>query len=243
MITFDKVTFSHGSRTILKSLSFTIQSNERVAILGGSGEGKTTILKLILRLLIPDFGKIIINDKDITNLPERELYKIRKNFSIVFQDGALFDSLSVKENVAFYMREFLSLTEDEINQRVKFLLETVAVSGVENLMPEELSGGMLRRVAIARSLAVQKPDMFLYDEPTSDLDPINAASIRGLITQLTDPEHGFIIVTHELLDAVQLAQRFMFLKNGNFLFDGSIEELRNCNIPEINSFMSQWRHF
>jgi phospholipid/cholesterol/gamma-HCH transport system ATP-binding protein len=240
MIQFENVTFCRGNKIILDNLNFTINTSERIAILGGSGEGKTTILRLIMRLLYPDKGRIIIDGTDITTLSESALTSIRKKFSIVFQDGALFDSLTVKENVAFYLREYTKLNEVEIYSKVKELLSVVGVEEAINLMPEELSGGMLRRVAIARSLAAQEPRMFLYDEPTSDLDPLSAAKIRDLILDLADTTHGFIIVTHEILDAFKLAHRFMFLKNGSFFFDGTRDEILHTDVPELKIFLGDW---
>jgi len=240
MIEFDNVTFSRGSRIILNGLSFTIRTSERVAILGGSGEGKTTILRLIMRLLLPEHGKISIDGVDITILPESALTSIRKKFSIVFQDGALFDSLTVKENVAFYLREYSDSNEYEIDRKVRELLSVVGVEDAIDMMPEELSGGMLRRVAIARSLAAQEPKMFLYDEPTSDLDPVSASKIRALILSLSGDSRGFIIVTHEIYDALKLAHRFMFLKMGTIIFDGTKDELLHTNISELKTFLGDW---
>lgn len=237
MICFDHVIFSRSDRMILDDISFEINSTERVAILGGSGEGKTTILRLILRLLVPDSGRIIIDGEDITGKPEQQLRVVRRKFSIVFQDGALFDSLTVKENVAFYLREYTSLSEIEIDKRVRELLSFVDVENAIDLMPEELSGGMLRRVAIARSLAAQSPKMFLYDEPTSDLDPLSAAKIRNLILDLDGNKRGFIVVTHEIRDALKLGNRFLFIKHGKLLFDGNKEKFINTDIPELLEFL------
>jgi phospholipid/cholesterol/gamma-HCH transport system ATP-binding protein len=241
MIVFKNVLFKRNDRIILDNINFTINYNEKVAVLGGSGQGKTTILRLILGLLQADYGNILIDGKDITIIKESLLTQIRRNFSIVFQDGALFDSMTVKENVAFYMREYSKLTEPEIDFQVKKLLSRVDMEHSVNLMPEELSGGMLRRVAIARSLAAPEPSMFLYDEPTSDLDPISASKIRSLITSLTNNNRGFIIVTHEIMDAVKLAKRFMFLQNGQIIFDGNREQLISSNDPAVELFLEDWK--
>jgi phospholipid/cholesterol/gamma-HCH transport system ATP-binding protein len=241
MITFDHVSFFRGERLILNDISFTVGSSEKVAILGGSGEGKTTILRLILRLLLPDSGRVFIDGEDITCKGEDQLTSIRLKFSIVFQDGALFDSLNVKENVAFYLREYTKMSEEEIDRRVRELLNVVAVDKAIDLMPEELSGGMLRRVAIARSLAAQNPKMFLYDEPTSDLDPVSASKIRKLILDLSDHARGFIIVTHEIMDAVKLADRFIFLMNGKIIFDGTKDEMMKNNSPELVAFLGDYK--
>jgi phospholipid/cholesterol/gamma-HCH transport system ATP-binding protein len=241
MIVFDRVWFSYGTNQILKDLSFSIDANEKVAILGGSGEGKTTILKLIVGLIRPDSGRIIIDGEDITNKNEDELREVRLKFSIVFQEGALFDSLNVKENVAFCLREYTKMSEDEIDRQVRELLRVVGVEEAIDLMPEELSGGMHRRVSIARSLAACKPKMFLYDEPTSGLDPINADNICRLILELSKNKTGFIIVTHKVFDAMKVAERFMFLKDKMLIFDGSKEEIADTTIPEIQSFTEELR--
>jgi phospholipid/cholesterol/gamma-HCH transport system ATP-binding protein len=241
MIAFDKVLFSYNTREVVKDLSFSINAHERVAILGISGEGKTTILRLILGLIRPDSGHIIIDGEDITNKTEDELRQVRRKFSIVFQEGALFDSLDVKENVAFCLREYTKMSEDEIDKRVRELLRVVGVEEAIELMPEELSGGMHRRVAIARSLAATEPKMFLYDEPTSGLDPVNADNICNLILELSRNAKGFIIVTHKVFDAMKVADRFMFLGDGMIIFDGDKEELKNTTIPEIQLFIEELR--
>lgn len=239
MILFDTVSFSFGTRQILKDVSFSIRSEERAAILGGSGEGKTTVLKLILGLLRPDSGKIVIDGEDITDKTEDELRKVRTRFSIVFQEGALFDSLNVKENVAFCLREYTQMSEEEIDQKVRELLGMVGIEHAIDFMPEELSGGMHRRVAIVRSLAAFEPRMFLYDEPTTGLDPVNADIICKLILDLSKNGKGFIIVTHKVFDAIKVADRFMFLKGGEMIFDGDKEKLIHSPLPEIQIYVGE----
>ncbi len=241
MIVFEKVFFSYGDQHILKDMSFSISEHERVAILGGSGEGKTTILKLILGLIRPDSGNIMLDGEDITNKTEDELRKVRMKFSIVFQEGALFDSLNVKENVAFCLREYSKLSEEEIDRKVREILKVVDVEQAINLMPDELSGGMHRRVAIARSLAACEPRMFLYDEPTTGLDPINADNICRLILDLCKDGKGLIAVTHKVADAMKVSERFMFLKDGMILFDGDKDMLLHSTIDEIQRFISEVR--
>jgi len=241
MIVFDRVSFSYGALQVLRETSFSIKGNERVAILGGSGDGKTTLLKLTLGLLRPDSGRIIIEGEDITDKMEDDLRETRMKFSIVFQEGALFDSLSVKENVAFCLREYTKVPEEEIDRKVRELLGRMGLEEALNMIPEELSGGMHRRVAIARSLAASEPKMFLYDEPTSGLDPINAEMICKLILDLAKNGKGFIIVTHKVLDAMKVANRFLFLKKGGIIFDGSKEQLMRSPIPEIETFLSELR--
>jgi phospholipid/cholesterol/gamma-HCH transport system ATP-binding protein len=239
MIDFDRVSFSYGIQHVLKDVSFSIPFNQRVAILGGSGDGKTTLLKLILGLLRPDSGRIVIGGEDITDKKEDELREIRTKFSIVFQEGALFDSLNVKENVAFGLREYTKMTEEEIDRKVRELLGKVGLEHAMELMPEELSGGMHRRVAIMRSLAAFDPRMFLYDEATTGLDPVNADIICRLILDLAKGEKGFIIVTHKVFDALRLAERFMFLKNGLIMLDGNKEQLMQSPLPEIHVFLTE----
>lgn len=240
MIVFDDVWFSYGSREVLKGVSFSANFNERIAVLGESGGGKTTILKLILGLISPDRGRIIIDGVDITELSEEELIPVRRKFSIVFQEGALFDSLPVKENVAFFMREVLKLPDEDIYRKVRELLNRVGVTDAEELMPEELSGGMHRRVAIARALAIGKTKMFLYDEPTAGLDPINSGRIMALIKDLAERDNiGFMIITHVVYVAWQLCDRFIFIKDGNIIFDGNKQELISTDIGVLKDFIKE----
>ena len=239
MIEFDRVSFSYGNRLVLNDLSFSVHEDERAAILGGSGDGKTTILKLIVGLLRPDSGKILIDGEDITEKTEDELRDIRIKFSMVFQEGALFDSLSVKENVAFPLREYTRMTEEEIDRKVRELLRRVGLEEAIGHMPEELSGGMHRRVAIMRSMAAFEPKMFLYDEATTGLDPVSADVICKLILDISEQGGGFIIVTHKVFDAFRLANRFMFLKGGRIVFDGDREAMLGSNIPEVRIFLRE----
>jgi phospholipid/cholesterol/gamma-HCH transport system ATP-binding protein len=240
VIEFQEVSFSYGSRSVLKEITFRIKRRERVAILGSSGEGKTTVLKLILGLLRPDSGRILIDGEDITDKSEDELRESRIKFSIVFQEGALFDSLNVKENVAFCLREYTRMSEEEIDAKVRSLLVRVGMEYAMDLMPEELSGGMQRRVAIMRSLAAFEPEMFLYDEPTSGLDPVNADIIYKLMTELSEEGKGFIMVTHEVPAAARVSNRFLLLAKGRLIFDGNKEELLSFPVPEIQLYVKEW---
>jgi phospholipid/cholesterol/gamma-HCH transport system ATP-binding protein len=241
MIEFNDVTLSFGDNRVLDGFSFKAEFHEKMAILGGSGEGKTTILKLILGLLRPDMGEILIDGTDITGLAESQLREERMKFSIVFQEGALFDSLNVYENVAFCLREYSALPEEDIEVKVREMLQRVNVEDAIYLMPEELSGGMHRRVSIARSLAACEPKMILYDEPTTGLDPLTADNICSLINELSEGDRtdreGFIIVTHKVSDAAKVAERFMYLKDGKIVFDGDVEELKNTTDQELRMFI------
>ena len=238
MIVFENITFSRRDKPVLKGISFSIEAGERSAIVGGSGEGKTTILKLIMGLIRPDSGSIIIDGEDITTMNEAQLREVRMKFSIVFQEGALFDSLTVGENVAFPLREYSGKSEEEIEQKVRELLRIVGMEDAIDLMPEELSGGMNRRAAIARSLAACQPKMFLYDEPTSALDPANANAILRLITDLSHGGRGFILVSHEVQNALRVADRFLLLKEGALLFDGDKEGFLGSPVADIRAFAS-----
>ncbi len=243
MIEFQDVTIGYNNRSVLDRVSFAAQFHEKIAILGGSGVGKTTILKLIMGLERPDRGRILIDGMEITALPESKLRDIRMNFSIVFQEGALFDSLSVRENVAFCLREMEDvISEDVVESAVKTLLRRVGIEGAMDLMPDQLSGGMQRRVAIARSLAAcSRPRMMLYDEPTSGLDPITADNICGLINEISSgnpPERvGLIIVTHDVADAVKVAERFLYLGSGGIRFDGNLDALMSTQDAELMRFI------
>ncbi|MEN8263151.1 MAG: ATP-binding cassette domain-containing protein [Nitrospirota bacterium] len=243
MIEFQNVTLAYNSLRVLDDISFNVRFHERIAILGGSGGGKSTIIRLMLGLLRPDSGKILIDGQDITVLSESALREYRMKFSIVFQEGALFDSMNVRENVAFCMREYLNLSEEEIENRVRELLKMLGIENAIELMPEELSGGMQRRVAIARSLAECSPKMMLYDEATTGLDPLTADNICNLIKDLSTGELpdrvGFVLVTHKVTDAVKVAERYMYLKGGIIDFDGDLEALRNTDDPELRTFISE----
>ncbi len=243
MIELQNVTLAFNDRIVLDDVSFKAAFHEKIAVLGGSGEGKTTLLKLILGLLRPDSGKIFIDGQDITVMSERELRDARMKFSIVFQEGALFDSLNVRENTAFCLREYTNSSEEEIEKRVREILGVLGIEDAIDRMPEELSGGMQRRVAIARSLAGCEPSMMLYDEATTGLDPLTADNICNLINDLSkgDPPDrvGFVIVTHKVTDAMKVAERYMYVKGGKIAFDGDIDELRNTKDKELRIFTDE----
>jgi phospholipid/cholesterol/gamma-HCH transport system ATP-binding protein len=243
MIEFKNVSLSFGSHTVFEDLNFKANFHERVAVIGGSGSGKTTILRLVLGLARPNGGDILIDGRSITDLPESQLRPFRMKFNIVFQEGALFDSMPVRENVAFCLREFSRLTETQIEQKVRTLLESLGIEEAIDLMPEELSGGMRRRVAIARSLAECEPKMFLYDEPTTGLDPIAADGICELIKQLSEgrpPDRkGFFLVTHRVPDAQEVADRFIYLRNQKIAFDGDLQALKDTQDSQLRRFIRE----
>ena len=262
-IRFVNVSKYFGEKLILKDFSMKVQYAETTIILGGSGSGKSTILKLVLGLLKPDSGKISVLGKDITNLGEEDLGAIRKKIGMVFQEGALFDSLSVGENVAYRMRETRTYDDDEIKRTVLALLKLVGLEKTFDKFPSELSGGMQRRVGIARAL-VGNPPIILYDSPTGGLDPITGRNICELVMRLRDLEGvASIFVTHDLKSAMMLAgefaekksdgkivfkkrcansqpanTRFFVMRNGGVCFEGTYEQLRKSRNDYILGFLT-----
>lgn len=236
-IRFEDVWYSVEGREVLKGVSFTVRKGETKIILGGSGGGKTTILRLILGLIKPDRGKIFILGEDITEMDEDELNEVRKKIGMVFQSGALFESMTVWENVAYPLIE-LKMDENEIEKRVKEVLELLNLSGTEEMMPAELSGGMRKRVAIARAL-VRRPEIMLYDEPTTGVDPVIAKNILLYINKLkTELNVTSVIVTHELRYAFMIGESFAMLKEGKIAVDGSKEDLLSVSDEYIKEFVS-----
>jgi phospholipid/cholesterol/gamma-HCH transport system ATP-binding protein len=263
MIEFRNVTKSFNDEIVLKDITFEISRGETKVILGASGSGKSTILKLILGLIRPDSGTISVDGQDITHMTERELVQVRRGIGMVFQEGALFDSLSVRENVGYRLYEEDRLSEDEIELAVRRLLGFVGLEDAIDKMPSELSGGMKRRVGIARAL-VGTPKVVLYDEPTAGLDPITKRTIVDLIIKLRDIEGvTTVFVTHDLQAAGILATEyasadtsgnirlrrggdnlcllnvhFIMLQDGEIRFSGSYQEMMNSREPYIEEFVS-----
>lgn len=201
MISIRHVYQTFGSRQILKDVSLTVKDGETMVILGASGSGKSTLLKLIIGLLTPTSGEVLVDGKDMGRLNEEELNKARRNMGFVFQYSALFDSMNVKENVAFGLRMHTKLPEEEIDRIVKEKLHLVGLDGIENLMPSSLSGGMKKRVSLARAIALE-PKIILYDEPTAGLDPIRSTDISLLIKHTQKALHATsVVVTHDLKSA------------------------------------------
>ncbi len=263
MIEFQDVTKSFDDEVVLKNISFKVQRGETLIILGESGSGKSTVLKLILGLIKPDSGKIIIDGSDITDMSERELVSIRRNIGMVFQEGALFDSLPVRDNVGYRLNEEGTLEEMEIDRDVEKHLGFVGLEEAIDKMPVELSGGMKRRVGIARAL-VGSPEVILYDEPTAGLDPITKRTIVELMIKLRDMEGvTSIFVTHDLHAASIIATEyaasaedgniaykseggakilssinFIMLMDGKICFYGGYRELNASEEPYVKSFVN-----
>ncbi len=235
-IRMEKVCYSIGGRTILEDFDFRLEHGVNRTILGVSGAGKTTILKLLLGLLEPDSGNIFIGDLQITGLPESSFMQERRRIAIVFQGGALFDSMTVGENVGYRLFEEGKLSLTEITNTVMEKLTFVGVEAALDLYPSELSGGMKKRVAIARALAAD-PDYIFFDEPTTGLDPIGVYNICKLMQRLQAEGKTTLMVTHDLATAFTVSQRFTFLHKAHMLFEGSEEEMKACDIAEVREFL------
>src|SRR4030088_1538109 len=237
-ISFEHVYKSFGEFVVLEDVSFYVLPGETLCILGRSGVGKSVSLQMLLGFLKPDKGVIKVAGEDICGYTERELQEIRRKVTMVFQNGALFDSITVGENVAFPMRERGEMAEDQILQVVKGLLEMVGVAGMENLLPSDLSAGMKRSVAIARALAA-RPEAVLYAEPTTMVDPLMAHLLGNLIERLKQQLHlTSIVVTHDMRLAKKLADRVVFLSSGKAVFFGTMEEMEKSQDPIVQEFLT-----
>src|ERR687887_2930063 len=230
-IEFEDVSKAFGENRVLDHVSFYVMPGETLCILGRSGVGKSVSLHHIMGFLKPDEGRVIVAFQDITDYSERQLQEIRKKVTMVFQNGALFDSLTVGENVAFPLRERRDLSEEQIFQVVDGLLDMVGVRRMRDLFPSELSTGMKRSVAIARALAAQ-PECILYDEPTTMVDPLMAQLLGDLIQRLKQQLHlTSVVVTHDMRLAKKLADRVVFLHEAKVLFFGTYPEMEKCEEP------------
>jgi phospholipid/cholesterol/gamma-HCH transport system ATP-binding protein len=262
IVVFDKVSLAFDDQIVLRNISFTLLTGHTKIILGASGSGKSTILKLILGLLKPDSGVIWVNGERTDGMSELELMTVRMDLGMVFQEGALFDSLSVAENVGYKLYEETRMPVDEVRRRVEEVLGFIDLGEYIDRMPTELSGGQRRRVAIARAMAA-KPRLLLYDEPTTGLDPITATTVDDEIIKLRDLENASsILVTHQLRDAFYVAcheavrrddglllihqadedkseeAEFIMLRDGSIAFEGHAAELRSSSDPYLKTFLS-----
>lgn len=236
-IEFEHVSKSFGSNCVLDDVSFWVLPGETLCILGRSGVGKSVSLHHIMGFLKPDSGRIIVAGEDITDYSERELERIRKKVTMVFQNGALFDSLTVGENVAFPLRERRDLDEEQIYQVVDGLLDMVGVKAMRDQLPSELSTGMKRSVAIARALSAQ-PEAILYDEPTTMVDPLMAQLLGDLIQKLKyQLKLTSVVVTHDMRFAKKLADRVVFLHEGKAIFFGTMKQMERSDHPIIREFL------
>jgi len=262
ILMFDKVSLAFDDKVILQEISFTVITGHTKIILGASGSGKSTILKLILGLLKPDEGVIWINGERVDTMTELQMMKVRADLGMVFQEGALFDSLTVAENVGYKLDEETDMPSDQVQRRVEEVLGFIGLGEFSDRMPSELSGGQRRRVAIARAMAA-KPRILLYDEPTTGLDPITANTVDDEIIKLRDVENvSSLLVTHQLRDAFYVATHeavrrdngmlqivsadgeksqeaeFIMLKDGGIAFEGHASELRESSDVYLRTFLS-----
>jgi len=238
MIELDNVKKNFNSHQVLKGVTFSVNKGETLAVIGPSGCGKSTLLRLIIRLFPQDSGRITVDGKDVASLDGEKLNEFRQKIGMVFQSSALFDSLTVGENVAFGLREHSKLPENKIKKIVAEKLELVGLKGTEALMPSELSGGMQKRVSLARAIATN-PSVMLYDEPTTGLDPIIATAIENLIVDLHKMlKVTAIVVTHMMSTVYRIADRIAMLHEGRIIEAGGPEETRASSDPVIRRFVT-----
>ena len=239
IIEFRNVTKRFGSKIVLDDVNLSVRRGEVLVILGGSGSGKSVSLRQMNGLDHPDSGQVYVDGVEISNLDEDQLGPIRRKVGMLFQSGALFDSMTVFENVAYALREHTSMTEKDIAHRVGEVLGFVNLGrDVERLLPSSLSGGMKKRVSLARTVAL-KPDALLYDEPTTGLDPVTSMTINRLIVDLNQRlSTSSVVVTHDIASALFVADRIAFIKNGRFVFIGTPDEAKASDVPDLRNFLA-----
>ncbi|MCE3044756.1 ATP-binding cassette domain-containing protein [Legionella sp. 16cNR16C] len=237
LVTITNLTFSRGIRQIFNDVNMVVKRGKITAIMGPSGSGKTTLLKLIGAQIFPDQGQIIVNGENIHCLPRKVLYQARKKMGLLFQSSALFTHLSVFENVAFPLREHTNLNDAMIRDIVLMKLEAVGLRGAAQMMPAELSGGMARRVALARTIALD-PELMMYDEPFTGQDPISMGVLVRLIKQLNELlQTTTIIVSHDVAETCSIADYVYLIAGGRLIGEGAPEELKESQQPQIKQFM------
>lgn len=237
MIEVRELRRSFGPHRVLDGVSFRIEKGESVVIIGRSGSGKSVLLKHLIGLQQPDSGDVLIAGENLRGLSERELIRVRRRFGMLFQGAALFDSLTVAENVAFAFRRDRSLTEQVIAERVAEMLEMVDLPGIQDKKPSELSGGMRKRVGLARAI-IYRPEIVLYDEPTTGLDPIVADSIDQLILRVRDRiQTTTVVVTHDMRSARRIGQRILMLHDKRIYASGTPEEMFHSTDPVVRQFV------
>jgi len=231
----------YGEKVVHQGISFDLQEGEILGLFGGSGSGKSVVLRSIIGLERPDRGSILFHGQDLTKLSERELMPVRTQISYVFQNGALFDSLTVEENLAYPLKEHTSLKPAEIKARVDQMLEKIDMKGSNNLLPAELSGGMQKRAGLARAI-IMEPKVILFDEPTAGLDPINTARLLGNIKKLKVGGITGIFVTHDIPSAFEIADRIAILYNGKIHVIDSVEGIQKSADPLVQSYVAGAHH-
>jgi len=229
---------SFDGQVVLDGVSLDVERGGTAVVIGGSGSGKTVLLRHINGLIKPDEGEVIVDGVNVGELRETELNRFRRRIGMVFQGSALFDSMNVYQNVAFAVHEHTSLPESKVREIVKEKLALTNLEGIEEKMPDELSGGMKKRVAIARTIALE-PEVILYDEPTAGLDPLTADAISNLIRKLQQKmQTTGVAVTHDMASAFKIADRIYMLKGGNFVAEGTPAEIRESTDPEVRQFIT-----
>ena len=237
MIEVSQIKKSFGDQVVLNSVSFSVNEGESVAIIGRSGTGKSVLIKHLVGLLSPDEGSVSVDGKDLVGMTERQLLGVRQKFGMLFQSAALFDSMSVRDNIAFPLRRSGLNDVLEIDRRVKEVLGLVELPGVEKKMPSELSGGMQKRVGLARAI-VHRPKIILYDEPTTGLDPVVSDSIDQLMMRVRDHyKVTSIVITHDMRCARRMGQRIIYLRDGQVYLDALADEVFNSNDPQVARFI------
>ncbi|MBK7630933.1 MAG: ABC transporter ATP-binding protein [Ignavibacteriales bacterium] len=232
------VSKAFGDHVVLKNVSLKVEENENFVVFGQSGTGKSVLLKCIVGLLEPDSGEIYIKGTNVLNLNQKELNKVRKNIGFLFQGAALYDSMSVRENLEFPLIRNFNFTPKEREEKIKTVLENVSLEEAIDKMPSELSGGMKKRIGLARSI-IAEPKLMLYDEPTTGLDPITSKEISSLILELQKSlKMTSIVVTHDLLCAEIIADRAIVLNEGIVQYEGTIPELTSSRDPFLRNFFS-----
>jgi len=238
MIEIQSLSKSFGSLNVLDKVSINVNVGENLVVFGKSGSGKSVLLKCIVGLLKPDDGKILVGDKNVVDFSTKELNKFRKNLSFLFQGAALYDSMSVRENLEFPLKRNFDFTQEEINTKVIETLKLVGLEDAVNKMPSELSGGMRKRIGLARSI-ITEPALMLYDEPTTGLDPITSKEISVLILDLQKKlKMTSIVVTHDLLCAQIIADRAIMLNEGKIVSEGKIDEMTSSQDKFLKNFFS-----
>ena len=237
MIEINNLYKAFGRQTVLNNLSLTIRRGETKVVIGRSGVGKTVLLRNIVGLVRPDSGSIKINGTEVTDLDEKEYNRLRKEIGMVFQGGALFDSMNVGDNVGFVLNEFMNLDRKTVEGKVRDALGLVGLKNVEQMMPSQLSGGMRKRVSLARVLCME-PHIILYDEPTTGVDPITAAAINNLIVELRNKlKVTSIVVTHDMNSAYLIADSIAMFYKGQIIADGTPDEIKNSKHPVVQQFI------
>ncbi len=238
MVDIENISKAFDELVVLNGITIDVKSGENLVVFGRSGTGKSVLLKCIIGLLVPDKGKIFIEGKDVHSLSKKELNEVRKHIGFLFQGGALYDSMTVRENLAFPLEKNFDFTNDEIQKKVERALEMVSLSEAIDKMPSELSGGMRKRVALARSI-ITEPKLMLYDEPTTGLDPLTTKEISELIIKLQkELKMTSIVVTHDLICAKIIADRVIFLKDAKIIFEGTMDELTTVKDEFLQNFFS-----